>query len=455
MASTPGLRPQPAGRRPGCSACGSPSPPTGAVAAAVGYQVLGSASPDVLAAVQAFAAGTILTMLASVMMPTAYADGTRARRAWSFVLGFALLGVRHHPRLTSTEAGLAPIGTHRPGWRDDERRSGRRAGRAGAGGGARRRVRLGRASGPGPTSTRRARRPVGPATVDVATVGRAARRRLRGDGYRVERRRHGDRPGDRPRPRASPPAAATRASGGCTTTAATRPGSSPSRAPRELLATVDVDGATAIDWEDIAVGPPRRPSRRRRDGLPGRHRRQRRSPGRASRSTALAEPTDRRRRRRTPRGHVTADALTFTYPDGPHDAETLIVDPDTGDLFIVTKDWTAHRPLPGLPGAGRAGRRIDHRARAGGHARPAGRHPRHRRRRQPRRHASSPCAPTPPSPSTPGPRASRCGPRSAPAPCTGPPPIEKQGEAIGFAADGAAYATISEGEHPTLHLTHP
>jgi len=63
----------------------------GGVAAAVGYEVLGSASPDVLAAVQAFAAGTILTMLASVMMPTAYEDG-REPVGLAFVLGLATLG---------------------------------------------------------------------------------------------------------------------------------------------------------------------------------------------------------------------------------------------------------------------------------------------------------------------------------------------------------------------------
>ena len=31
------------------------------------------------------------------------------------------------------------------------------------------------------------------------------------------------------------------------------------------------------------------------------------------------------------------DALELTYPDTPHDAETLLVDPISGDLFIVTK----------------------------------------------------------------------------------------------------------------------
>jgi zinc transporter, ZIP family len=62
----------------------------GGLAAAIGYGVLGDASENVLAAVQAFAAGTILTMLASVMMPTAYADG-KEPIGLSFVFGFALL----------------------------------------------------------------------------------------------------------------------------------------------------------------------------------------------------------------------------------------------------------------------------------------------------------------------------------------------------------------------------
>jgi zinc transporter, ZIP family len=62
----------------------------GGLAAGVGYAVLGSASSDALGAVQAFAAGTILTMLASVMMPTAYADG-KEPVGLAFVFGFAML----------------------------------------------------------------------------------------------------------------------------------------------------------------------------------------------------------------------------------------------------------------------------------------------------------------------------------------------------------------------------
>ena len=62
----------------------------GGIAAALGYAVLGDASDTVLGAVQAFAAGTILSMLASVMMPTAYKDG-KEPVGLAFVLGFALL----------------------------------------------------------------------------------------------------------------------------------------------------------------------------------------------------------------------------------------------------------------------------------------------------------------------------------------------------------------------------
>jgi len=43
-----------------------------AAAAAAGYGLLGGASPATIAAVQAFAAGAILTMLADTMMPEGF-----------------------------------------------------------------------------------------------------------------------------------------------------------------------------------------------------------------------------------------------------------------------------------------------------------------------------------------------------------------------------------------------
>ena len=46
-----------------------------ALAAALGYGLLGGASPDLVAFIQAFAAGAILTMLADTMMPEAFEHG--------------------------------------------------------------------------------------------------------------------------------------------------------------------------------------------------------------------------------------------------------------------------------------------------------------------------------------------------------------------------------------------
>jgi hypothetical protein len=103
------------------------------------------------------------------------------------------------------------------------------------------------------------------------------------------------------------------------------------------LATFALDGATAFDWEDIAVGP---------------------GPDEGS-FVYVGDIGDN--------GHVRADvtvyrvaepelpvpagpdpvvlddvtALTAAYPDGAHDAEALLADPRTGDLFIVTKAITA------------------------------------------------------------------------------------------------------------------
>ena len=41
--------------------------------------------------------------------------------------------------------------------------------------------------------------------------------------------------------------------------------------------------------------------------------------------------------RRSPRPTEPAEALTFSYPDRPHDAETLMVHPASADIYIVTK----------------------------------------------------------------------------------------------------------------------
>ena len=95
-------------------------------------------------------------------------------------------------------------------------------------------------------------------------------------------------------------------------------------------------GATAIDWEDMALG------RGPEDGVDYLY---------------LGDIGDNAGKRadirvyRAPEPAVTAagpatdgtiadvERLTLTYADGPHDAETLLADPVTGDLFVVTKQW--------------------------------------------------------------------------------------------------------------------
>jgi hypothetical protein len=99
------------------------------------------------------------------------------------------------------------------------------------------------------------------------------------------------------------------------------------------LATFNVANARAVDWEDIALGPD--------------------SAGRPT--VFLADIGDNAAKRAecavyavpepaAPKGgkpatrSVTARELRFRYPDGPHDAETLMVDPRTRALYVVTKE---------------------------------------------------------------------------------------------------------------------
>ena len=106
----------------------------------------------------------------------------------------------------------------------------------------------------------------------------------------------------------------------------------------EPCGTWRVRGADAFDWEDIAAGPGPDPSTsylyigdigdnlgdrpdvvvyRVAEPLSGE------APAPSGASPAVTEP---------------AEALTLRYPDGSHDAEALLVHPETGDLYIVVKE---------------------------------------------------------------------------------------------------------------------
>jgi len=96
------------------------------------------------------------------------------------------------------------------------------------------------------------------------------------------------------------------------------------RANGAVLADLDVPGAEAVDWEDIAIR-----GRELYLGDIGDNARERTSID----VYRVPEP-------RVPASGSTAPAtrIELRYPDGPHDAETLLVDPRSGDIVVVTKE---------------------------------------------------------------------------------------------------------------------
>jgi hypothetical protein len=94
-----------------------------------------------------------------------------------------------------------------------------------------------------------------------------------------------------------------------------------------------LEGAEAVDWEDMALGP-----------------------GEGGDALYLGDIGDNESQRDDITVYRVAEpavaegdagdqslgdvqALTLTYADGARDAETLLADPTTGDLFVVSKQW--------------------------------------------------------------------------------------------------------------------
>lgn len=89
-------------------------------------------------------------------------------------------------------------------------------------------------------------------------------------------------------------------------------------------AVMQIDGAGARDWEDIATGP-RRTLWIGDIGDNGRNRRE-------ITVYRVKEPRD------VQSGRLRATRFDLRYPDGSHDAEGLMVKPRSGRLFIVSKE---------------------------------------------------------------------------------------------------------------------
>lgn len=100
------------------------------------------------------------------------------------------------------------------------------------------------------------------------------------------------------------------------------------------LHPVELSGAENVDWEDIASGPgPEAGVQYLYIGDIGNNF------GRSSRSLVIYRIPELKEAGQFFSAE-NLEKITFNYPDGPKDAETLIVDPKTKDIFIVSKELT-------------------------------------------------------------------------------------------------------------------
>lgn len=221
-----------------------------------------------------------------------------------------------------------------------------------------------------------------------------------------------------------------------------------------LLATYDL-GTDAIDWEDIAIG-----SAADGDGwslLIGDI-----GDNDEARSSVqllrFDEPVVDAATPAPPTGGAQAVSglatVDLTYPDHPHNAEALLVDPDTGQVVIITKEIIgpaqvfvadADSIVDGAEVALTAAGSVDFGG--GGLA------------------AWVTAADVSPDGAAIAVRtyggvhlfARASGQSVAEAlarpPCAGPTPLEIQGEAVAFTADGQSYLTVSEGAEALVHRT--
>jgi autotransporter-associated beta strand protein len=104
------------------------------------------------------------------------------------------------------------------------------------------------------------------------------------------------------------------------------------------LGTYSLTGATNHDWEDIAVGPgPTAGVQYVYAGDIGDNNWDKASHRTTIAVYRVAEPTVSDTQSPVTTSLSDMSEFTFAYPDGPHDAESMFVDPLTKDIYIITK----------------------------------------------------------------------------------------------------------------------
>lgn len=120
-----------------------------------------------------------------------------------------------------------------------------------------------------------------------------------------------------------------------------------------------VADAFARDWEDIAAGPgPERNQSYLYIGDIGDNSEQRSEIVVYRVPEPMITVADTSSTRSKPRLTGSAEAIRLRYPDGKHDAETLMVHPGTGSIFIVTKVAFANPGIYEAPGPVKSDRPI-------------------------------------------------------------------------------------------------
>jgi hypothetical protein len=216
-------------------------------------------------------------------------------------------------------------------------------------------------------------------------------------------------------------------------------------------AIYDLGGASARDWEDIAVGPgPVAGKSYLYIGDIGDNAESRTSID----VYRVLEPDVTTGSATTPTTLSGVERFALSYPDRAHNAESLLIDPSSGDLYVVAKSsdgvspvFRAAAPLSAT-GTTRlelitvlrfgAAPLVGNRTTTGGDISPTGEEIAIRTydaaflwRRAPGSTIAAALATTP---------------------CPIPLQREPQGEAIGFASDGSGYYTVSEGSAQPIYF---
>jgi hypothetical protein len=201
-----------------------------------------------------------------------------------------------------------------------------------------------------------------------------------------------------------------------------------------VLADLDVPGAEAVDWEDIAIR-----GRELYLGDIGDNERSRSSID----VYRVPEP-------RVPASGTTAPAtrLQLRYPDGPHDAETLLVDPRSGDIAVVSKELDGRSGVYVGRGSSTTMRRVARLALGPGALATGGDISADGRVIAIRTYGSVFAWRRAPGTSLAAALRAK--------PCVSPTPLrEGQGEALALTRDGRAFFTVPEGIHPTIRRYAP